>query len=84
MRDNHRIEKILQSIKNGIWMVAAILLIHLGLGLSGLMREPIAEIIMIISFWGGLVLLAFVFTSVLVDIFRKPRSRNTQAEQDAP
>jgi uncharacterized Tic20 family protein len=84
MRDSYHINKLLQSIKNGIWMIAAMLLIHLGLGLVGLRAAPIAEIIMILSFWGGLILFAFVFASVIVDIFRKPRSRNTQAEQDAP
>lgn len=59
-------------------MIAAILLLHLGLGLEGLRSAPVTDIIMVVSFWGGLILFAFVTVGMVVDSFRKPRSRNNR------
>jgi F0F1-type ATP synthase assembly protein I len=82
MQDDHEIKKLLRSIKNALWIIAAILLMGLGFILPDFRRTPFAEIIMLLGFWGGFFLFVCTLTGLILGIFSQPKGQNTQAEQD--
>lgn len=74
--------KLLRSIKNGVWMLVALLLLQNGLGLMGLKSTQAAEAMMLLSFWGGLILFTFVFVGVLWDWSATQESGDSKSGED--
>jgi uncharacterized membrane protein len=71
MKDNSETQKILRSIKSALWLIVAILLMQLGFHLADFRSTPIAEVIMLLGFWGGFFLTICLLVGSLVRLFVK-------------
>jgi hypothetical protein len=83
MQHNHDIEKLLRSIKNALWIIAAILLMGLGFHMADFRRTPFAEIIMLLGFWGGFFLFVCTLTRLTLESFSRPKIRDTPESDQA-
>ncbi|MBK1884242.1 hypothetical protein JIN85_17615 [Luteolibacter pohnpeiensis] len=74
---------LLRSIKQALWMIVAILLMQVGFDLEGLSRTPFGEIILLLSFWSGFLLLLCKLIGAMVRLLAPTESKETQVEQVA-
>jgi uncharacterized membrane protein len=72
MNDTQKTRNLLRSIKNALWLIAAILLMQLGFNLDDFKSTPMAEIIMLLGFWGGFLLMFCILIGLLAAPFSKP------------
>jgi hypothetical protein len=72
MKEGDETRKDLRSIKNALWMIVAILLMQLGFPLTGFRSTPIAEVVMMLGFLSGFVLMIWMLVRAFVRLLVQP------------
>lgn len=75
MDDTQATRRLLRSINHALWMIVAILLILLGVQLNGMKLFSLAQMIMVLGFWGGFLLFLCVLARLVTGRFAKPEDR---------
>jgi uncharacterized membrane protein len=81
MEENHETKKLLRSIRNALWLIAAVLLMGLGFHLPDFGKTPIAEILMLLSFWGGFFLFVVTLIGMLAGLIERPNDQPSEKIQ---